>query len=145
MSADAIIFPLFARDGFVNPTPWPKPSHVLPHEKYGPAVMDQVTGLWHIKQGPAFDGGWRWFQSDLGTDFITIYNKLFDPRAYADITDEEITDTPNGAEFVLYCAKVRCLAEHNFYAAAEAVRRALSVYVRRVRAEVRADLEGLAG
>lgn len=108
---NVIVFPLFARDGFVNPTPWPTPGE-LPHERYGPAFFDMDTGKWHAKQGPSFDSGWRWFRSDTAAT-LSIYNKLFDPRAYADITDEEIEDSVIGPEFVLHCAKVRCLVEHN--------------------------------
>lgn len=130
-----LIFPLFARDGIVNPTPWPQPSPELTAEKYGPAFYDADTGLWHVKQGPRFDGGWRWYTSDL-VDAITIYNVLFDRRAYADITHLEIEDTVNGPEFVLHCAKVRCLLDHNCYAASNYVQ----TYIKRLARGHRRDL-----
>lgn len=140
-----LIFPLFAREGIVNPTPWPQPSPELPDEKYGPAFFDADTGKWHVKQGPRFDGGWRWYESDM-VSAITIYNVLFDRRAYADITHLEIEncDPERGttAEFILHCAKIRCLLDHNFYAASDHVQAYIQRLARLHRRDIHEDLRG---
>lgn len=124
--SNVVVFPLFAREGIVNPTAGrPEPLY----------FYDADRGTFRPKQGAAFDGGWRWFEpADI--DIITIYNKMLDPRAFADITHLELVDSCIGPEFVLFCAKSRCVVEHNYYSASWSVQEKIRAMFARARREL---------
>lgn len=108
--------PLYATGGFVNPI------HAMLRKDYGidllygPQFYDSDTKRFYSKQGPKFDGGWRWYLSDID-DYLIIYNKFYNPQACAEIAQWELENQghPLDPEFTLQCAQGRCMVEHNYF------------------------------
>src|SRR5688572_19599943 len=100
-----VVYPLFSRHGIVNPIPKPRLSMLF---------WDSSREIFHLKQSSDFDGGWRWFEK-VDTAAIVIYNIKLHPQAHYVLTHMEIENTCNGAEFVLLCAQVRIIVDHNYF------------------------------
>jgi len=100
-----VVTPLFADGGFVNPTGLAS--------RFLLSFFDSATGRFLPKQSARFDGGWRWYESDMAAT-ITIYSLSLNRMAFADITHEELEDSWS-PEFMLFCAQSRVLVDHNAF------------------------------
>lgn len=89
---------------------------------------------WRGKQSPKFDGGWRWFNSDIG-DFLTVYNTQLNRMAFTDITAIELMGTTN-PEFLLLCAQSRVMVDHNAFEIKFAVIEKIRADFRKLRVEL---------
>lgn len=121
-----VVSRLFGDSGFVTPTAMAN--------RFLLSFWDSDTGRWLQKQDRNFDGGWRWFRSDMGS-FLTLYNVKLHNMAFTDITDEQLMDTTN-PEFLLLCAQSRVLVDHNAFEIQFAVIEKIRADFRKLRQEL---------
>lgn len=132
MTDNVISFPLFGRDGFINPGAM----------RLSRWFWDSGTQSFRQKQDAQFDGGWRWYESDLETDCFGIYNKTLNPMAMHLLPHRDIENSLNGPEFVLLVAKSYVILEHNLVTLQIDVMDALRAQFRRARREIIDEIRG---
>ena len=93
---DELSFNMLARDGKLNPT--------LSSQRFEHLFFDQDTGTFRAKQGPKWDGGWRWYQSETA-DILVLYNTE-DPTCFHELTTMYMVDSRLPAELEFEIAKI---------------------------------------
>lgn len=123
---ETVEFPLFRDGGFVNPT------------RISPPVWDFDCAEWRQKQGPSFDGGWRWFHRYDG-DSIVIYNTQLHKQACHVLSTQELEDSIQTAEFELQCAQAHVMVEHNFFTSRDWLHNKIRADFRKLHVELFGD------
>lgn len=123
---DEISFRLLQRDGLIN--------HTATSARFKLMFYDYDSGVFLQKQSPTWDGGWRWFRSEL-QDAITIYNTR-NPACFYDLTDEEIMDTLLDHELLFEIAKIHVNIDINVQTISRGLEDSFRAQARRAWAEL---------
>ena len=121
--SDTISFQLFATGGYINPT-----------RRLSRFFWDADAKIFREKQDAKFDGGWRWYDSELERATM-VYNKFLHPAACWPITLQDV----NGARYpedALLMAQSMCMVESKYYEVRDEVINTIHAMFHRVRREL---------